>query len=218
MFENIRTHSSGIKKIFYFGSGAEYDKTRDIKLAGEPEIGIRIPQSEYGLFKFKINEEARKSRNIYNLRLFGTLNPYESPRKNVVCNLMAKAICGQHLNLQRDCIFSFVDIDDVAAFIEFAICHDLKHHDYNLTSGKPYRLSEIAKMIREMVNPDLKITFATEGLNKEYTGSDVRWRKEFPQRTPILDSLRKIYDHLSKNRYSIDIETIDDHWSKMKNQ
>ena len=77
MFLNLTKNSGIVEKILYFGSGAEYDKRFHIRMAKEEEIGKHIPETDYGLAKYTMNEIARNSDNIYNLRLFGIFGKYE---------------------------------------------------------------------------------------------------------------------------------------------
>lgn len=216
MFFNLARHKSEVKKIFYFGSGAEFDKTLSIENFKEDDYYTRLPQDKYGFIKYVLNNIAIKSDNIYNLRLFGTINPNEPYSRNVISNLCAKAALGLPLNLRRDCIFSFVDIDDVANFIDYGINHELKFHDYNMSVGI-FRLSEIAEMInRYFCNTENTVQFQEEGLNKEYSASNKRLIAEFNNLTPILTSLKKVFDHMNDIKENIDIAMIDSRWAKSK--
>lgn len=212
MYFNLANHAAEFKKMFYFGSGAEYDKSRPIRDVSESEIGSRIPVDKYGLVKYILNQHASDSRNIYNMRLFGTINPYEPYTKNVVSNLFAKAIKGAPLRLKRDCVFSFVDIDDVTDFIEYALKNELSYHDYNLTGRRKIAISEVAELVRKIAGAVESLSFAEEGFNKEYSGSNERWLSEFPNLTPIEVSLKKVYDYLYERRNEIDLENIDARW------
>ena len=151
MFFNLTRHSSDFKKMFYFGSGAEFDKRQEIVTFKEEDYLSRIPEDKYGFIKYILNSVSAGSRNIYNLRLFGVINPYEPPTRNVVSNLCAKAVLGQDLNLRRNCKFSFIDIDDVVKFIKYGIENELKHHSYNMSSGVFY-IDEIANIVLELSN------------------------------------------------------------------
>lgn len=216
MFFNLARHSSEVKKMFYFGSGAEFDKTLPIEYFKEEDYMTRFPKDKYGFIKHILNHFALKSSNIYNLRLFGTINPNEPYSRNVISNLCAKAALGQPLNLRRDCVFSFVDIDDVANFIDYGITHGLKYHDYNMSGGE-YRLSEIAEMInRNFCNNTNSIRFQEDGLNKEYTASNKRLKAEFNGLTPIVSSLKKVFDHIDDNKGDIDVAMIDARWGNPK--
>lgn len=213
MFYNLKENSHLVEKMFYLGSGAEYGKQRDIVNVVEEQIGEVLPDDTYGLFKYKMNEEARRSGNIYNIRLFGTINPNESYKKNLISNLFAKAVKGLPLTLNRNCRFSFVDIDDVAGFIKFGIENELAFHDYNFKGGD-YYLSEIADEICRIAHRPEGVRFLQEGLNKEYTGDDSRARAVYPVRTGLSQSLRKVYDRILSIAEEIDPDTIDERWKK----
>lgn len=55
MFFNLWSHKASFKKMIYFGSGAEYDKRREIVNVHEEEIGQFIPDNSYGLSKYIMN-------------------------------------------------------------------------------------------------------------------------------------------------------------------
>ena len=52
IFFNIIKNRKHVKKIIYFGSGAEYDKTKPIKKVKEKDFDKRVPQDDYGFFKY----------------------------------------------------------------------------------------------------------------------------------------------------------------------
>lgn len=214
MYFNLANHTAEFKKMFYFGSGAEYDKSRPIRDVSESEIGNKIPVDNYGLVKYILNQHASNSRNIYNMRLFGTINPYEPYTKNVISNLFAKAIKGAPLRLKRDCVFSFVDIDDVTNFIEYALQNELSYHDYNLTGERKVAISEVAELVRKIADVTEPFSFTEEGVNKEYSGSNERWLSEFPNLTLIEVSLKKVYDYLYEHKNEVDLENIDARWKQ----
>lgn len=214
MYFNLANHAAEFKKMFYFGSGAEYDKSRPIRDVSESEIGNRIPVDNYGFVKYILNQHASNSLNIYNMRLFGTINPYEPYTKNVISNLFAKAIKGAPLGLKRDCVFSFVDIDDVTDFITYALKNELSYHDYNLTGERKVAISEVAELVRKIAGVAESVSFTEDGVNKEYSGSNERWLNEFPNLTPIEVSLKKVYDYLYERKNEIDLENIDARWKQ----
>lgn len=213
MYYALAAQSNRVKKIIYFGSGAEYDKSKPIVEVSENQIGISIPKNKYGLGKYIMNSHAIFSENIYNFRLFGTINKYERPDKNVISNLCVKAIKGLPLKLRKNCKFSFVDIEDLLSLLEYALSHDLPSHDYNLTNGKSMLLSDIGHLIAEFSNSNTSIEFENEGLNNEYTGDNTRIVRELHiEFTPIRESLKKVYDYYNSISSIIDVDTIDSRW------
>lgn len=213
MYYSLASQNSHYKKMIYFGSGAEFDKSQPIVRVKEEDFGQSTPKNKYGLGKYIMNEHARKSDNIYNFRLFGTINKYERPNKNVISNLCAKAVCGIPLALRQDCLFSFIDINDVLPIIKKALKKDLSFHDYNLVSNEPYYLSDIASIILKLSNSKGDIAFNQSGYNLEYTASNERLKTEMiTYFTPIEDSVREVLNYIKSIKSKINISEIDNRW------
>lgn len=214
MYFNLAKHADEFKKMFYFGSGAEYDKRREIVDVSEEDSGSNVPADKYGFVKYILNTHSKSSENIYNLRLFGTINPYEPPTKNVISNLCAKAVLGEPLKLRRNCRFSFVDIDDVAAFIDYGINHDLQYNEYNMSGGQ-YSLKEIGDIINsEYCCGNSPLTFENPGMNLEYTASNSRLKKAITN-TDVIVSLSKIIKYMQSIKDKIDTRSIDSRWNNL---
>lgn len=214
MYFSLARQSNRFKKMIYFGSGAEFDKTSAIIDIKEEAFGRSIPKDQYGLGKYIMNLNTRNSNNIYNLRLFGTINPLERYTKNVISNICVKAISGDKISLRKNCMFSFVDMDDVTLLVKRMFREDLCFHDYNITSGKNYSLADIAEIISKMSAKRNPVIFENEGLNLEYTGSNERIISQFTnfQFTDISVSLKKVYDFYIQNQSAIDFENVDSRW------
>ena len=213
MFYSLASQSNRFEKMIYFGSGAEFDKSHAIIGVPEEDFGRNIPKNKYGLAKYIMNDYARKSSNIYNFRLFGTINKYERFTKNVISNLCVKAIKNLPVQLRQDCRFSFVDISDILPLLDYALCNDLTHHDYNVVMDKNYLLSDIAKLIIDFAGKNEEVEIKSPGLNLEYTASNNRIKKEFPMRfTPIEESVKQVYDYYHQIKETIDVSNIDARW------
>ena len=214
MYFSLARQSNRFKKMIYFGSGAEFDKTSAIIDIKEEAFGRSIPKDQYGLGKYIMNLNTRTSNNIYNLRLFGTINPLERYTKNVISNICVKAILGDKISLRKNCMFSFVDMDDVILLVKRMLREDLCFHDYNITSGKNCSLADIAEIISKMSAKRNPVIFENEGLNLEYTGSNERIITQFTnfQFTDISVSLKKVYDFYIQNQSAIDFENVDSRW------
>jgi GDP-L-fucose synthase len=213
MYFALASQSEKFKKMVYFGSGAEYDKTRDIINIAEEEFGERLPKNKYGLGKYIMNQHCRNTKSIYNLRLFGTLNKYERYTKNVVSNLCAKSILGLPLTLKQDCKFSWVDISDVCRAVDYILNNEVKFHDWNVGLPRKYSLSEIAKSIGQIAGTNSTAIFELEGMNKEYTCDSNRFHSDIPiTMTTISDSLISIYNHLATHKDSLRMNNIDTRW------
>lgn len=213
MFFALAAQSSRYKKMIYFGSGAEFDKSKPIIDVSEEEFGYSMPKNKYGLGKYIMNIHTKASSNIYNFRLFGTINQYERFTKNVISNLCVKAIKGLPMELRQDCRFSFVDINDIIPILDYALTHELKYHDYNLAMKKNYLLSEVADIIMRLSGRSGGISFLAKGLNLEYTASSQRIIDELnPDLTPIEIAVERVYNYYDSIKDTIDIAEIDARW------
>lgn len=175
---NLRKCSDLYAKMLYLGSGAEYDKRFDISYVTEDEIGNTIPQDDYGFAKYIMNEDAKKSENIYNLRIFGCYGPTDAKSKfirdAIDCCLEHRAI-----TIRQNCMFDYMYVTDLADIVSKFIEKSPKFHDYNVCSGKKISLKEIAKIVAEQMHNLYPIEIAKDGWNKEYTASNRRLCDEF---------------------------------------
>lgn len=194
-FLNFQKHSDKFEKIFYFGSGAEYDKRKDIVLIKETDIGNSIPVDPYGLAKYVINQIARGSKNIYNLRIFGCYGPTDAKTKFIRdcidCCLEHKPI-----TIRQNCYFDYMYVEDLARIIDKMINSELKYHDYNICTGKRIDLLTIAKIIDKKMQNNQGIKIAQKGLNKEYTANNARLLSDIGtfNYTCIEDGIQKQID------------------------
>lgn len=210
MYYHLQKFSPMLDKILYFGSGAEFDKRSDITLVREEQIGETVPADYYGLYKYIINEDARKSKNIYNLRLFGIFGKYENWQLKFISNLCCKAVFGLPLTVRQNCKFDFMYISDLPDIVKWALENDLQYHDYNICTGQPVELMELAHMVRNASGKDLEITVLNQGWNLEYTGSNVRFLQENPhaQYTKIETAIAELYDYYDSIQKHIDFNIL----------
>lgn len=215
MYFALASQSEKFEKMVYLGSGAEYDKSRPIVNIKEEQFGESIPKNKYGLGKYIMNQHCRSSKNIYNLRMFGTLNPYERYTKNVVCNLCAKAVMGLPLTLKRDVLFSWVDICDVAQAIKYLFENEVNKHDYNVALPTPYKLSDIACVIKALSGSKELVQFEQDGFNNEYTCNAESFYDDFPiDVNGIQRSIENIYNFFLTRKEQIIPDEIDNRWKK----
>lgn len=210
MFLNLTKNSEMVEKILYFGSGAEYDKRFHIRMVKEEEIGNHIPQTDYGLAKYTMNEIARNSDNIYNLRLFGIFGKYELFYIKFLSNLCCKAIYGLPLTVRKECYFDFLYIEDLAGIVKWFLENTPSYHDYNVCSGKEYLLTELAGMVLKRSGKELSVQLLSEERNLDYSASNERLRAEISELriTEIDKALDKLYCYYETIKKDIDKEIL----------
>ena len=196
IFLNFYKNSTLFGKMFYSGSGAEYDKRYDISDVTENQIGASLPISQYGLMKYTINELIEKSDNIYNFRLFGIFGKYEYYPVKFISNVCCKAIKNLPLTIRQNVYFDYLWVEDFCRIIEYYLHHTPKYHTYNAVSGKKISLEQICQIVLQISKKDLPIYICKEGLAKEYTASNSRLMTELNhfEYTSIENAIQQLYD------------------------
>ena len=169
-FMNIYRARNDVERILYFGSGAEFDKSKDIVRIKEEEAFRSLPPDVYGCSKYIMNELASKAENVVNLRLFGCFGPTDHDSK-FITHCVRSILEGKTITIRQDCRFDYLHVFDVARVIAFFIDHEPRYADYNVASGKSYLLSEIARIVCDEMSADVGIQLLSSGLNNEYTAN-----------------------------------------------
>lgn len=207
IFYNFAKCNNLYKKMFYTGSGAEYDKRSSICNVEEVDFGKNVPIDQYGLMKYTINEYIEKCSNIYNLRLFGIFGKYEYYPTKFISNVCCKAIKGIPLTMRQNVYFDYLWVEDFCRMLECFLYKELKYQTYNMVSGKKISLLDICEHVKRISGKDLPIIVCKEGLANEYTASNNRFMQECSDfvYTPIEKSIENLYLWYAAQEKSIDI-------------
>lgn len=205
MFYNLDQLSGQLDRVLYFGSGAEFDKRLPMENIQEEALGRSIPADYYGLEKYIMALRARESRNIYNLRLFGIFGKYEHWQSKFISNLCCKAMYDLPLSIRQNCMFDYLYVDDLAPIVIWFLEHEPKFHDYNVCTGRPVSLREIADVVLEVSGKTLPIPVAREGWNLPYTASCGRLEEEMgPLRLHSLkEAAAELYAYYQAHREDV---------------
>ncbi len=196
IFLNFYKNSNLFGKMFYSGSGAEFDKRYDISDVREDQIGVSLPISQYGLMKYTIGELIEKSNNIYNFRLFGIYGKYEYYPTKYISNVCCKAIKNLPLTMRQNVYFDYLWVEDFCRIIEYFLHHTPKHHTYNTVSGNKISLLQICETVLKISKKNLPVYICKEGLAKEYTASNSRLMAELKhfEYTPTEFAIQQLYE------------------------
>lgn len=210
MFFNFERYQSFYGKMLYFGSGAEFDKRGKISMINEDGSGNGIPETDYGLYKYIINQSIEHCENIYNLRIFGLFGKYENWRRTFISGACCKALKNLPITIRQNTYFDYLYIDDFCKIVKWFIDHDVKHRAYNVTSGKRIDLLTIADIVKEVSEKELPLYVCKEGLANEYSASNQRLLNEMGNFTftPIEDAIRDLYIWYHNHEEDIDIYSL----------
>lgn len=173
IFMNLYQAQDCYEMMYTLGSGAEYDKSRDISLIAEEEAGRTLPDDVYGLAKYIISCLAEKSEKHCNLRIFACYGPTDHESK-FITHAIRCCMRGEDITIRQNCYFDYMHVNDLARILGFFIYHVPFHKAYNVCTGVRKSLLEIAQLVRVQMHTNNKILLLAEGWNREYTGSNQR--------------------------------------------
>ncbi len=207
IFLNFYKNSSLYGKMFYTGSGAEFDKRFDIIDVREDQIGNTIPVDQYGLMKYTIGRLIEQSDNVYNFRLWGIFGKYEYYPTKFISNVCCKAIKGLPLSIRKNVYFDYLWVDDFAKMIQYFLHHEPQYHTYHAVSGKKISLEEICQIVLKISKKQLPIYICSEGWANEYTASNVRIAEEMTgfEYTLLEEAVRQLYGWYREHDQEIDL-------------
>lgn len=176
-FLNLYRAQEYYEMMYTLGSGAEYDKSKDIVLIGEERETRSLPYDSYGLSKYTINQIIAGSAKQCNLRIFGCYGPTDHESK-FITHAIRCCLRGEDITIRQDCYFDYMHVYDLGRIIGLFIDRIPQYRSYNVCTGSRVLLSEIAGIVKRQMSSESEIVILKDGLNKEYTGSNKRLLKE----------------------------------------
>ena len=211
MFFNLVRNQSRFGKLIHFGSGAEYGPRADLpSRVGEEYFDARVPIDAYGFSKYICAKYIERSDGIVDLRLFGVFGPYEDYTVRFISNACCRALKGLPIVLRQDVVFDYLYVKDLASITSWFIENDARHKAYNVCSGSPAALTELASIVAEVSGSSPAVSVARCGMGPEYTADNSRLLSEMGA-YKFWDARRAINDLYSwykRNESLIDVESL----------
>ena len=206
MFFNLERCKDYYGKMYYFGSGAEYDMQHYIPDMKEDYFDTHVPADPYGFSKYIMSKSCMKDGNIYDLRLFGVYGKYEELERRFISNAICRALKGKDITIQKNVYFDYLWIDDLCDIMRWFIENEPTHRHYNVCRGSKIDLYTLACMVREILDVDCDIVVGEPGLKPEYTGDNLRLLSEIGdfQFTGFEESIYKLCEYYKANIDMID--------------
>ncbi len=217
MFFNLARNLGGkherFGKMIHFGSGAEYDRTQLPARVREDYFDTRVPRDPYGFSKYICAKYIERADRIVDLRLFGVFGAYEDYTVRFISNACCRGLKGLPIVLRQDVMFDYLYIKDLVGITRWFIENDARHKAYNVCTGQPVALSELARVIAEvsaeMTGGNPKVSVLSEGVGPEYSGDNSRLVTEVSgyQFLDLRDSIRDLYAWYERHG-GIDVESL----------
>jgi UDP-glucose 4-epimerase len=174
MFFNLARNQGSFGKMIHFGSGAEYSRAQLPSRVLEDYFDTRVPSDAYGFSKYICAKYIERSDRIVDLRLFGVFGPYEDHTVRFISNACCRALKGLPIVLRQDVVFDYLYVKDLAWITSSFIENDARHKAYNVCSGSPAALTDLARIVAEVSGSNPAVSVTTGGTGLEYTADNSR--------------------------------------------
>lgn len=199
MFDNICLNITNQRMIF-FGSGAQYDKNRNLKKVKECEFGEAVPKDYYGYSKYLITKKILEMDNVLNLTIFGCYGKYELLTR-FPSYAINQNIKKENIVINQNVVFDYLYIDDLFKAVEYFINNKSKSKIINLTPAQSIDLFSISGIVNKISQYKSEVIIKNKNLNYEYTGDNSLLLKEMKNLNfnTYENAIKKLYDFYKEN-------------------
>jgi UDP-glucose 4-epimerase len=254
MFFNLVRNRDAFGKMIHFGSGAEYGPRGLLPLKVKEEFfDTHVPRDAYGFSKYVCAKwmenqvsgvrsqvlgsgsgSADGAEDIVELRLFAVFGPHEDYTVRFISNACARAVKGLPIVVRQDALFDYMYAKDLAPIVSWFLENDARHGAYNVCSGRPVALTELAKMVAQVgaqsrganLHPIVSqvsaqrtranlghppsISVAKAGMGEAYTGDNERLMEEMGGHTfsDMREAIAELYAWYEEHEKAIDGEAL----------
>ena len=152
MFFNMERCLKDGMKLINFGSGAQYNKARDLVKVKEDTIGTVIPKDDYGYSKYVMSEYlgVRESSNkpgiIYNPIIFGLYGQGEDYTFKFISNAIMKNLLEMPIVINQNVVFDYLYLGDFLKVMDKLIEEDVPNREFNITPTESIDLCSIVEL------------------------------------------------------------------------
>lgn len=206
MFFNLERCKEYFGRMYYFGSGAEYDRENYLPNMKEEYFGKHVPKDAYGFSKYIMSRVCEQDNNIYDLRLFGVYGKYEEWERRFISNAICKSLKGMDITIQKNVYFDYLWVDDLCNIMEWFIENTPQYKHYNVCTGSGKDLYFLACTVKKVLKKDCNIIIKEKGWKPEYTGNNERLIREVGDFSfeDTEKAILKLYEYYKKNLNLID--------------
>jgi GDP-L-fucose synthase len=165
IFMNFYNNRHLFGRFLNLGSGAEFDRSKNINIASSEDIFNILPEDSYG---FGQNIKARLSvttENFFNLRIFNCFGWGE-----IQTRIFPKFIHESEPLTVDDRLFDYFSIQDLCTVVDYYVTeHEPKYKDINCVYRSKKLISDTMRIFKEITGINKKIVVTSMNQNN-YTG------------------------------------------------
>ena len=196
MVDNILKYKSDDTRVILFGSGAMYDKSRNLHKVKENEIGKVIPKDLYGKSKMLIAEKIKERKDVLMLDIFACYG-YGEKETRFPTYAIKNVINGKNIEINQNVVFDYLWGEDMEKIVHYFLENNSKNNIINITPTQSISLLEIAEIVNTFENNKVEVIIKNKIMNNEYTGDNSVLLSEIPNLnfTDIKQGLKKLYNY-----------------------
>ena len=204
MVNNLIKYKNNGVRIILFGSGAMYDKSRNLHKVKESEIGQYIPHDLYGQSKMRIAQSIKKYSDILCLNIFACYG-YGEKANRFPSYAINQVLNGEDVVINQNAVFDYLFVEDMQKIVEHFIKYEPENKIINISPTQSISLFEIAEIINNFSDKKVNIFVKNKVLCNEYTGDNSLLLSEIPdfQFTTMESGLKKLYLYMQDNLIKI---------------
>ena len=142
IFLNFYNNAHYFKKFINIGSGAEFDRSKNIDRAQEVDVLLAHPKDSYGFSKNTISRLSMKNDKFHTLRLFGCFHPTEHEFR-----LFNRVVRGEDVKI-IDKQFDYFSAQDLCTVLDYCLNNKVYYRDINCVYEEKLYLSQVLNKIR----------------------------------------------------------------------
>lgn len=166
MFMNFYENSHYFGKFINTGSGAEFDRTKNINLKLEEELFNEMPLDSYGWGQNLKSRLCYDKDNFYTIRIFNCFGKGE-PEGRIFPRYLSKS---ETIKITNDRYFDYFGIQDLCTVIKSCIEDSWDFKDVNAVYEDKYKISEVLSKFCEFNGLDKDFEICSVS-NNNYTGN-----------------------------------------------
>ena len=201
MVNNLIKYKKDNVRVILFGSGAMYDKSRNLHKVKESEIGNFLPYDLYGQSKMKIAEIVNKRNDILCLNICACYG-YNEKDSRFPSYAINQVIKGDEIVINQNVVFDYLFVEDMQRIVEHFIINKPLHKIMNITPSDSISLAEIADIVVNISGGGhcSQVKIKNPVLNNEYTGDNSLLLNEIPdfKFTSMFEGLSKLYTYIKQ--------------------
>lgn len=198
MVKNILSSKSSKCRVILFGSGAMYDKSRELHKVKESEIGRFVPKDLYGKSKMLIADMVKGREDVVCLNIFACYGDGEKSNR-FPTYAITQVLNNKPIIINQNVIFDYLYVEDMQRIVEhFILSKPVSGNIINITPDESVSLYDISNIVNEFNNNKVSIRIENTIMNKEYTGDNALLKENIPnfKFTTMKNGLNKFYDKL----------------------